>query len=285
MAKRKRATPPGTLLAAPVGVRTPGQVFVYDQDTLISERSVDDASQILDDAVPDHAVRWLNIDGVLDGELLARIGTQLGIPKLQLEDIQNTAHRPKLDEFDAGMLIIAKMIRVISGTTQFEQVSVVLVGNTVVSFQERPGDVFDAIRDRIRSGKGLVRSMGAVYLAAILLDTIVDATFDAVETCQLGVEEIEIKIATGAATDVSADVFSLRTTAVELRRAIWPLREVSERLVAREDTTPDNQVRPFEVNIHDHAIALSEHIDALRDQTLALVQYHSAAIAAQQNAS
>ena len=74
-----------------------------------------------------------------------------------LEDIVNTAQRPKIDEYEDYLFIVLKMLyyddneNIVS-----EQVSFILGKNYVLTFQESEGDVFDNVRERIRHGKGRI---------------------------------------------------------------------------------------------------------------------------------
>ena len=137
-------------------------------------------------------VTWINIDGVHDSELVGKLGSHFGVHPLILEDIMTTAQRPKMEDLGDYVYIVLRMLSCAKGEDGVfsEQVSLILGPNFVISFQESAGgDVFDPVRDRIRTGKGRLRKQGPDYLAYALVDAIVDNYFLVLE--KLG-ERVEV---------------------------------------------------------------------------------------------
>ena len=129
------------------------------------------------------SITWINVDGIHQPEIVKELGECFDIHPLVLEDVVNEGQRPKVDDFGKYMYTVLKMLyRDRKGEIISEQVSIILGRNYVISFQEQEGDVFDAIRDRIRKGKGRVRGMSADYLANLLIDAIVDNYFVVLES-------------------------------------------------------------------------------------------------------
>jgi magnesium transporter len=116
---------------------------------------------------PEAAITWINLDGLHQIDCLETLGRCYGLHPLVMEDILNTEHRPKLEEFPQHLFILVKMLQFDEASHEIrtEQLSLILGPGHVISFQERAGDVFDGVRGRIRAGKGRVRKMGADYLA------------------------------------------------------------------------------------------------------------------------
>ena len=111
-------------------------------------------------------VTWINLEGVHDAALIEKLGACFGIHPLTLEDILNTDQRPKLDDMENYIYLVLKMLQCNDHGTAIisEQVSLILGDNFVISFQEGiKGDVFEPLRQRIRSGKGKIRRLGADY--------------------------------------------------------------------------------------------------------------------------
>ena len=115
-------------------------------------------------------VTWINIDGLHQVEVVEKIGKYFGIHPLVLADIVNTGQRPKIEDFGEYIFVVLKMLGYDDEKMEVtaEQVSLILGTNFVISFQEKVGDVFDSIRERIREAKGRIRKMGADYLAYTL---------------------------------------------------------------------------------------------------------------------
>jgi magnesium transporter len=102
------------------------------------------------------SVTWLNIDGVHQPEIIEQVGKSFEVHPLVLEDIANTGQRPKVEDFEDYIFVVLRMLMFDEKEkqTKTEQISMVLGPDFVVAFQERQGDVFDIIRERLRSNKG-----------------------------------------------------------------------------------------------------------------------------------
>jgi len=173
-------------------------------------------------------VTWININGLHEPYIIEQVGEYFNIHPLILEDILNITQRPKLDDLGDYIYIILKMLSYDEGKRRIdiEQVSFLLGSNFVISFQEKEGDVFNPIRERIRTGKGRVRKMGADYLAYALIDAVVDNYFIILEQLGEEVELLEEELLTNPAPETSVKIHAMKRELIFLRRSIWPLREL-----------------------------------------------------------
>ena len=152
---KKAGLSPGTLVH--IGEKKTEVVRIdiidYDADRVEEKRldAVDECVQYKDT----ETVTWINITGIHQVDIIEKIGKQFGMHPLVLEDIVNTDHRPKMEDFDSYIFVIIKMLRFdqAEGIVKAEQVSLILGENFVISFQEREGDVFDPVRSRIRAAR------------------------------------------------------------------------------------------------------------------------------------
>ena len=158
---KKKGLAPGTLVY--VGEQKTAQVRIklidYDEKEF-QEKEVEK----IEECFPfkdKPTVTWINIDGLQDTEVIEKIGKHFGLHPLVLEDILNTGQRPKMEDFEKYIFIVVKMIYFDDkeNETKAEQVSFILGTNFVISFQEKPGDVFNTVRERIRKAKGLILEM------------------------------------------------------------------------------------------------------------------------------
>ncbi len=138
---------------------------------------------------------WVDVQGLGDEKKLRQIAEIFGVHLLALEDIVNAPQRPKIEEYDSQLLLIARMAR-LDGRYRIvnEQVSIFLGKNYVLTFQEHPGDVFDPVRGRLREGIGPIRRSGPDYLAYALLDTIVDEYYPVIESVGESLERLESRM-------------------------------------------------------------------------------------------
>ncbi len=263
----KRGQPPGTLHH--VGeIRPDGAgvtVFDYDEGSC-SERTVEgpEACRALRDSP---TVSWINVDGLHDVERVRGLGEAFGLHPLVMEDIVNTDQRPKLEEFEGYLYLAAKMLRWDRDQDELtiEQVSLVLGPKFVLSFQERPGDVFGPIRDRLRSAKGRIRRMGPDYLAYALLDAIVDGYFDVLEHLGDRIEHLEERLLSRPEPGVLHQLHRLKREALFIRKSVWPLREVVSGLQRTESELIGGPIEPYLRDLHDHTVQVIDTTETLRD--------------------
>jgi magnesium transporter len=211
-------------------------------------------------------VTWINVDGIHDLDRVREIGDVFGLHPLLLEDIANTRQRPKIEEYGETLFLVLKMLYVDDrGRVDAEQVSLVLGRNVVISFQEREGDVFETIRDRIRNAKGRIRGMGADYLAYSLIDAIVDNYFLILEGVGDRIEELEEEIVSETDSDVLHEIRRLKTEALTLRRSVWPLREVVNALTRGESALLRQETLPYLRDVYDHTVQVVDTVETYRD--------------------
>lgn len=228
---------------------------------------------------------WINLNGLNHVNEIEKLGTHYNLHPLVLEDIVNIAQRPKIDEYDDYLFVVLKMLyydannKIVS-----EQVSFILGKNYVLSFQESDGDVFDEVRNRIRQAKGRVRNMQADYLLYVLIDAIVDHYFNIIEILGDKIEDFETAIFTGKADDsVSKNIQDLKREILRVRRAIFPLRDVINRIEKHESTLIQKKTKTFYRDIFDHLIQVSENIDIYREMIWSLMDMYMTTISNKMN--
>lgn len=231
------------------------------------------------------SVTWLNINGLNYVNDIEKLGTNYNIHPLVMEDIVNIAQRPKIDEYDDYLFVVLKMLYYDEfKTIVSEQVSFILGKNYVLTFQEAEGDVFDAIRDRIRHAKGRVRTMDADYLLYTLIDAIVDHYFGVIEVLGDKIEDFETKIFSGQIEDdASRSIQELKREILRVRRAIFPLREVLNRIEKNESNLIHTKTLTYFRDIYDHLIQVSENIDIYREMIWSLMDMYMTTISNKMN--
>lgn len=230
-------------------------------------------------------VTWINIDGVHQADIIEKIGKQFDIHPLILEDIMNTEQRPKIEDFENYLFIVLKMLYTDNknGEIQSEQVSLVVGPNYVISFQEREGDVFDPIRDRIRTAKGRVRRMGPDYLAYALIDAIVDNYFVVLEKVGEKIEDVEEKLVTEPSPQVLKNIHGLKRKLLFLRKSVWPLREVINILERGECSLVKKATIIFLRDVYDHTIQVIETIEVYREMLSEMIDAYLSSISNKTN--
>ncbi len=225
-------------------------------------------------------IAWLNVDGVHDVSVIEEVGRSFGIHPLTLEDIANTDQRPKLESYDRYVYIVFRMLKMAEGGLDLEgeQVSLLLVDNLLISFQEREGDVFNQIRSRLREGRGQIRRRGVDYLAYCLMDATVDHYFAITEALEDRIEPLEERILREQTNEDMRLMQALKRDLIFLRRTLWPTRELLAQLERSELPAIRTETRPFLRDVYDHTIQVIELLDAYQAIVSGLVDtYLSAA--------
>ena len=228
---------------------------------------------------------WININGVHDPEIIERIGKQFKIHLLVLEDILNTGQRPKYDDFDDYIFVVLKMLYYDAENSEIavEQVSLIIGENYVISFQEKEGDVFNPIRDRIRSAKGRIRKMKADYLAYALLDAVVDNYFLILEKIGDKVEHMEEELVENPTPHILQTVHNLKRETLYLRKFIWPLREVISNLERGESSLINDSTRIYLRDVYDHTIQVIDTVETLRDMISGILDIYLSSLSNRMN--
>lgn len=237
--------------------------YTEDRFQELEARSIDECFPYKDSPT----VTWINIDGIHQVDIIENIGRQFELHPLIMEDIVNPQQRPKIEDFGHYIFIVFKMLQYDEkdNEVKIEQVSLILGKNCVISFQEKCGDIFGPIRNRIRSGKGRIRIMGADYLAYALMDAIVDNYFIILENLGERIEDIEEKIIMEPKPETLQEIYRLKRDMIFLRKSVWPLREVINNLMRAESSLVQKGTQKFFRDIYDHTIQVIDTIETFRD--------------------
>ncbi len=229
---------------------------------------------------------WINIDGIHEIETLEKLGDCFGLHPLTLEDILNTDQRPKIEDYGEYIFIVLKMLYPDDETGEIlaEQVSLVLGKNFVISFQEREGDIFNSVRERIRSGKGRIRKMGADYLVYSLLDSIVDNYFIILEKLGERIEFLEEKLIINPVPETINLIHKLKREMIFLRRSVWPLREVIGSIERGESSLIKGSTNIYLRDVYDHTIQVIDTIETFRDILSGMLDIYLSSVSNRLNA-
>lgn len=232
------------------------------------------------------SVLWINVDGLHEAKTIEAIGKAFNLHPLIREDVMNTELRPKLDEYEECIFMVLKMLDYDEDEEQIivEQVSMVLGEGFVLTFQERVGDVFEAVRSRIKENAGRIRKMKADYLAYRLLDAIIDHYFVALEALAEIVDRLEERLADTPDRVKADELHTLRREVLYLRKSITPARELIGTLARIEDPqliTP--AVEPYLRDIHDHVVQVSESVEHTREVLASMLDIYHASLSNKMN--
>lgn len=274
--------PPGTLRAPENALVADSiQVMQFNADQLL-EYECSSLSEALEARLPD-ALIWLNIVGLGNIQLLHELGNALNIHPLALEDALNTRQRVKTNQYEGHLYVCMKMLHWNEQGTESEQLSLFLEKNLLVTLQERPGDCLEAVRFRLRREGSRLRSQGTDYLLYAMLDAIIDHYFPWLEYMGNKFDILEEELAAQSNAQLLARIHALKGELMEVRRSLWPLRDVLSALERDEGGLIRRRTRPYLRDCQDHSLQILETLDSYREYSSSLMDLYFSGISTHMN--
>jgi magnesium transporter len=274
----KRAPPgssPGTLLADPTAPKPVLTLIGYGPGGIREEPSRGSAGDLAGarTALAEFGVVWLDVAGLGDAAVIEAVGQAFGLHRLALEDVLNVHQRPKVEGYGDHHFIVARAVAR-SSPLETEQVALFLGKGFVVTFREQTSACLDPVRERIRAGKGILRSSGADYLAYALLDVVVDGYFPTLETLGERLEALEDEIVLSPRSDSLRRVHAIKRDLLTLRRAIWPQREAVNFLLREGEAVIGKETRVYLADCYDHTVQLMDLVETYREIASGLMEIY-----------
>jgi magnesium transporter len=237
----------------------------YDQDSIreLEPASIEDAAA----HATEPPVTWVNVDGLHDVTVAEAVVERFGVHPLAMEDVLSPTQRPKAEDYQDHFLVIVKMLSFDAATDAIvaEQLSLIVGRHCLLSFQERPGDVFEPVRERLRQGRPRIRTRGPDYLAYALIDAVVDNYYRVLEQIGDRIEELERAAMEDASIDVMHRIHHLKGEVLVLRRAVWPLRETLGQMYRGELSGVSEETQLFLRDVYDHCVQVIDTAETLRE--------------------
>ncbi len=281
----KTGLPPGSLIH--IGDRKNETVQIsllsYNEDGF-KEISVDinDMSAL----VPTKSeIHWISVEGIHNVDVIKNLGDVFGFHPLVQEDILNTDHRPKIENYDEYAYIVAKLLLYDENQSEYtnEQESFILGKNYVISFSERKTEIYSPVKERIMKGAGHITKMGADYLLYSLLDVIVDNYFDVLEKLSDEIEIAEDELISNPSPDTLKVIHKFKRQMLYIHKAVWPLREVIGELERNETSLVKESTSLYIRDLYDHIIQIMETVETLRDILSSMLDMYLSSISNRMN--
>lgn len=267
----------------------PGQVQIeyieYNADRIESGQ-VDDLESFLDTASPAWSTaRWINVVG-LHPYVINQFSLAFGFHMLTAEDVLHVPQRPRSEFFDDHVYTVLRMLTLTNdnadeqasagpgGMLQAEQMSLFLFKDTLITFQEAPGDVWQPIRERLQASNTRIRRHGSAYLLYALIDAIVDHCFPVLEQYGNVLEQLELDTLERSSPEVLQRIHAVKRELSLLRRIVWPTRELVNGLYHDEFGHVSDSVRPFLRDVYEHTIQIVEIIESYREMASGLTDLY-----------
>ena len=262
--RRHRGAPgtaPGTLMPPSESPRPVISLLAYSPEGL--EERVLGAGEKIESIPRNGRVIWINVDGLGDEGVLRSLGDAFNMHRLVLEDVVNLGQRTKVEIYRNNVFMVMHMPGSPAGHA--EQVSLFLGDGFVLSFQEKQGDCFERVRERIRDGRGRIRSQGPDYLAYALLDAMLDAWFPVLENLHERLEALEERVFASPDAVTMSTLQGLKEELREARRVTTPFREAILSLSRDDMPCVQDETRIYLRDCADHAARIGDMVEVSRE--------------------
>ena len=281
---RKMGKAPGaiTYLGAREGGERTVNIIEYDENifNIYTPQTVEEIKSHKDSP----SISWINIVGISDELFIEELGNQFKLNPLILEDAVNTQQRPKIDEYETYIFGVFKMLYLNEQNDLVnEHIAIVLMDKTVFVFQELKDDVFNGVRERIKSKSGRIRYRGADYLFFILLDSIIDNYFAVLENINNNIETLEEEVYRDPTPEVAHKIQILKKEVLKIRGWIHPVKELVNRLIDSENQLITKDTKLFLRDAMDHCIEINDSLLIYREMTMSLMEMYMSNISNKMN--
>lgn len=279
---------PGTLpgLIQPPEDASPTSIVLIDYNETNATRVQLTTPEACAAYLDTESVSWVDVLGLGSTDILKRLGQVFDLHPLVLEDIVNVPQRPKVEDYDDQLVIIAQMVMLTDKADGFwvEQVSFVLGKHYLLTVQEEPErDCFGPVRDRIRTNKGIIRKSGADYLAYTLLDSVVDGFFPVLEAYGERIEDLEEEVVTAPTNQTLKKIYQIRRELLALRRSIWPLRDAINTLIRSGSDLVNPNVEIYLRDCYDHTVQVMDMVETYRELASGLMDVYLSSVGNKMN--
>lgn len=282
--KLRPGSAPGTLHADPDAPKPVIRVMAYGPGEMVGDEVHDPRE--LGSYLERFPVTWVNVDGLGDTDVLREIGEVFGLHDLALEDVVNVFQRAKVESYPDHLFIVLRMVSLQEGPhpeVHNEQVSLFLGPGYLLSFQEREGDCFGAVRERLRAGRERIRNGSADYLAYALVDAVIDSYFPMLEDFGEILGNLEDEVLGRPRSDVASRIQLVKRDLLSIRRAAWPHREAISQLWRDDTPLVKDDTRLYLRDCYDHVVQLIDLLENYRDVGASLTELHLAMISNRMN--
>lgn len=273
-------TPPGTIHVDPAAKVSTIRVMAYSPNDFLEEDNF--SLQRLSELQSRFSVVWVDITGLGSRELLEDLTQRLKLHPLAMEDVVNVHQRAKADPFEDYLFVVARMLDN-ENSLSSEQISMFVMKGLIVSFQERPGDCWDPIRQRMRQARGRVRVCGADFLCYLLLDAIIDSYFPVVDRISEQIDQADDDILRDPDPGHIQQVHEIRSQLLSIRRSIRPHREMLNELIRDDHPLIQQETRIFFRDCYDHVIQVMDLVDTYRELTADLRDFYMSSVSNKMN--
>jgi magnesium transporter len=261
------------------------RVFSYDKDVCYENvfKDLEELFAFLD--THSHLKHWIDTEGIGNTKFFADLQKRFGLHNLAIEDTVSGHQRPKVETYDEHIFIISRMLYYLKGTSKLinEQIAFFVLDNVLITIQDEYEDCLEPVRERLRKGRGTMRSRSVFYLAYALVDAIVDNYFPMAESISRRLQELENQIIADVTAVNIYDVLHLKREILQIRKAALAERDKISELMRCEHPLIDEKVNIYLRDTYDHCLQILEILDDEKEIAYSLVEAYNSSLANKTN--
>lgn len=269
-------TSPGTLVTREAGEPAGFHLIDYS-DGRFAEIELDNAAACKE-YLTDEATTWIHVRGQVQPQLLHEMGKLFGLHPLALEDVLNSGQRPKIDEYEEQLFITLGVPQGGAADVEFEQLSLFLGNGYLISFYAGDDTLFSPIRKRLRSHGDRLHTQQADYLLYSVLDLIIDMGFPLLEEFGTLIETLEDELLENPTRATLSRIHTVRRELLQLRRMVWPQRELINHLLHDEHPLIQHGTRLYLRDCYDHNIQIMDLLENYRDMASSMLDVYLSSV-------
>ncbi len=282
----KSGRAPGSLVYVGNDVKSETSLSIvkYSYET-VEEKDIHTADEILKYQDND-SITMVLVEGLTDISIIESIGEIFGINHLVIEDILNTNQRPKLEEYEEYLYIVAQCLTPEDNDLSVlrEQISIILADKIVLVFKEKKDDFFNPILKRIRNNKSRLRKSGSDYLVYVILDILVDKNFTLIDSLEEYIELVEDRLTNFKPEENTLSIIqNLRRETVKIKRHIYPIEDMINKMIHCEYSSLNEETVIYLRDVHDHAVRINELIEYFRELQSGSLQIYMSLVSNKMN--
>jgi magnesium transporter len=235
-------------------------------------RAIHDIDRFLAEHRPPWAaVRWINVDGLGDADVIRALAAKYGLHPLAMEDVLRTIERPKAEDFPGTeeqpgrLFVVARTIHERDGRLDSDQVSLFLGRTTLLSFQDAHRGDMESVRQRIRMDGSRLRQNDASFLLYAILDAMVDHYFPVLEHASERLEGLEAEVLERPTHDALTRIHLLKRELLTIRRSAWPMRDLMVDLQREQHECLSDAAQVYLRDVHDHCVQIIDLVEIYRE--------------------
>jgi magnesium transporter len=211
-------------------------------------------------ALKDDKLLWLDLADT-GPDTIALLREVFNIHPLAVEDAQEFDQRPKIEDYDDFVYVVAYGAR---GLDQpFVEVHCFYAEHFFVSVHR---DEIPAITDACRRLSRLPTDRRLVALYR-LLDSLVDSMFPFLSAFDDRIDELQDRVFVKPTEDELAAMFALKRQLVDMRKLVTPQRDMVASMLSQVVSIPGmtQESERYMRDLYDHLIRISDMVDSYRD--------------------